>query len=96
MPMFWFAEMVILVLAMQHGWFPTGGRQTVGVPTTLWDQHSSPGTAVLVSLDFIAAWSRYLRSSMLEVLQQDYLRTARAKGVSRVGIRASGTRSATP
>ncbi len=87
MPVFWFAEMLILGLAVQHNWFPTGGQVTEGVPATLWDQiHHLILPAVVLSLNFIAAWSRYLRSSMLEVLHQDYLRTARAKGVRRVTI----------
>ena len=87
MPVFWFAEMLILALAVQHSWFPTGGQVTEGVPTTLWDQiHHMILPAIVLSLNFIAAWSRYLRSSMLEVLHQDYLRTARAKGVSRATI----------
>jgi peptide/nickel transport system permease protein len=87
MPVFWFAEMLILVLAVQHNWFPTSGQMTEGVPSTLWDQvHHMILPAIVLSLNFIAAWSRYLRSSMLEVLHQDYLRTARAKGVKRLTI----------
>jgi peptide/nickel transport system permease protein len=83
MPIFWFAEMLILVFAVQHNWFPTSGQMTDGVPPTLWDQvHHMVLPAIVLSLAFIAAWSRYLRSSMLEELHQDYLRTARAKGVN--------------
>jgi peptide/nickel transport system permease protein len=87
MPVFWFAEMLILALAVQHNWFPTSGRMTEGVSATLWDQvHHIILPAIVLSLNFVAAWSRYLRSSMLEVLHQDYLRTARAKGVKRFTI----------
>jgi peptide/nickel transport system permease protein len=42
--------------------------------------------ASMLSLAHMASWSRYMRSSMLEVLRQDYVRTARAKGVSPRGV----------
>ncbi|MDB5074322.1 MAG: diguanylate cyclase [Chloroflexi bacterium] len=87
MPVFWFAEMLILVFAIQHGWFPTSGRQTEGGPSSFWDSaHHLVLPVIVLALAFIASWSRYLRSSMLEVLHQDYLRTARAKGVQRLKI----------
>jgi peptide/nickel transport system permease protein len=41
---------------------------------------------VVLSLVFTASWSRYLRSSMLDVLHRDFLRTARAKGVARLQL----------
>jgi peptide/nickel transport system permease protein len=37
---------------------------------------------LILSITFVAGWSRYMRSSMLDVIKQDYMRTARAKGVS--------------
>lgn len=50
---------------------------------------------VMLSLLYLAGWSRFLRSSMLEVLRQDYVRTARAKGLSeRVVILKHATRNA--
>jgi peptide/nickel transport system permease protein len=82
MPVFWFAEMLILLLAIQLNLFPTGGIQTEGVNPSFGDSLRHLVLPVIVlSLAFIASWSRYLRSSMLEVLHQDYLRTARAKGL---------------
>ncbi len=82
MPVFWFAEMLILGLAIHRRWFPTGGMRTLGAPPSLLDSlHHLVLPAVVVALVLIAHWSRYLRASMLEVLHQDYLRTARAKGV---------------
>jgi peptide/nickel transport system permease protein len=87
MPVFWFAEMLVLFLSLQLGWFPTGGMSTEGAPATFWDSlHHLVLPVLVISLVFIAAWSRYLRASMLEVLRQDYLRTARAKGVRRLRI----------
>ncbi len=50
---------------------------------------------IMLSLLYLAGWSRFLRSSMLEVLRQDYVRTARAKGLSeRVVIMKHATRNA--
>ena len=51
--------------------------------------------AVMLSLLYLAGWSRYMRSSMLEVLRQDYVRTARAKGlIERVVIIKHALRNA--
>ena len=41
---------------------------------------------LVLSITFIAGWSRYMRSSMIEVVKQDYMRTARAKGVAPVSL----------
>lgn len=81
MPLFWFAEVLILLFALRLGWLPTGGNTTEGTAPTFLDglRHLVLPTAVL-ALFFIASWSRYLRSSMIDVLRQLYLRTARAKG----------------
>jgi peptide/nickel transport system permease protein len=62
--------------------FPSGGLNTVGmegnIPDTLWHL-VLPVTAL--SLGWIAWYTRFLRSSMLDVLHEDYIRTARAKGL---------------
>ena len=67
-------------------WLPTSGTGSYGVALSPLDsfvdrlQHLIlPVTAL--SILFIAGWSRYMRSSMIEVVKQDYMRTARAKGV---------------
>lgn len=87
MPVFWLAEMLILFFAIQNNWFPTGSMQTDGQPGSLGDSvHHLVLPVVVLSFAFIAGWSRYLRSSMLEVLHQDYLRTARAKGLARLKV----------
>lgn len=82
MPTFWFGLMLIVIFAVQLHWLPTGGVTT---PITGGDvidriRHLILPVAVL-SLINIAQWSRYIRSSMLEILKQDYIRTARAKGL---------------
>jgi peptide/nickel transport system permease protein len=81
-PPFWLALMLIVWLSVRLGLIPTGGTATIGAPWSLTDalQHLV-GPALVVSVSYIAAWSRYVRSSVLEVLREDYVRTARAKGL---------------
>ena len=81
MPVFWFALILQLVFGVFLGWLPIAGTETVG-ESSLGDHlaHLVLPTIVL-SFNYIAGWSRYLRSSMLGVLRSDYVRTARAKGL---------------
>ncbi len=81
-PVFWAGLMAQLLFSVNLGWFPTAGMYTEGVTWTFGDalKHLVLPACIL-SAGLIAQWSRYLRSSMLEVTQQDYLRTARAKGL---------------
>jgi peptide/nickel transport system permease protein len=88
MPVFWFALMMQLAFSVV-GITAFGYRfslPSAGISTSdtfdLWDrlQHLILPTVVL-SLLFIAQWSRFMRSSMLEVVRTDYMRTAAAKGV---------------
>lgn len=82
MPVFWFALILQLVFAVWLGWLPVAGTETVGA-TSVGDhlRHLVLPTVVL-SFRYVAGWSRYLRSSMLGVLRADFIRTARAKGLS--------------
>jgi peptide/nickel transport system permease protein len=81
-PVFWAGLMAQLLFSVRLGWLPVAGLYTEGVPWTLGDSLKHLVLPALVlGLGLIAGWSRYLRSSMLEVLQLDYLRTARAKGL---------------
>lgn len=73
MPHFWLGIMLIMLLSVQLDWLPTSGRGT-------WEQLIMPSVALGASL--IALFARLTRSAMLEVLNQDYVRTARAKGLS--------------
>ncbi len=73
-PNFWMGPMLILVFSVWMGWFPVSGR--VG-PASLVLPALTLGTALAAVL------ARMVRSSLLEVLQEDYVRTARAKGLSR-------------
>ncbi len=82
MPTFWLGLMLIIIFAVRLQWLPAGDLYTPGHSNDLGDklQHLILPVVVL-SVIQIALWSRFVRSSMLEVLRQDYLRTARAKGV---------------
>ena len=82
MPTFWFGIMMMIVFAVSLHWLPTSGMATAGEPFDLMDRirHLVMPVTVL-SLIEVATISRFMRSSMLEVLSQDYLRTARAKGL---------------
>lgn len=87
-PQFWMGLMLILIFSVtleQHGlpWLPSSGAYSVINGGDFFDrlQHLILPATVL-SFFYISTWSRFVRSSMLEVLSQDYIRTARAKGMS--------------
>lgn len=82
MPTFWFGIMLVVIFAVGLGWFPTGGVSEYGSEGDILNRLKHLVLPVTVlSLYNVATWSRFVRSSMLEVLRQDYMRTARAKGL---------------
>lgn len=78
MPAFWQGIMLILVFSVSLGWFPSSGRMGG------WQYLVLP--AVTLGTAATASVARMTRSSMLEVLQQDYIRTARSKGLPRRAV----------
>ncbi|SEF43496.1 ABC transporter permease [Bosea lathyri] len=80
-PTFWFGLVVIYVFSVGLGWLPAGNRYTIGDGSFLNQLHHLIGPCIVLALVSTAVWSRYMRSSMLEVINQDYVRTARAKGL---------------
>lgn len=87
-PGFWLAQLCQIFFGLQLGWLPISGlRSTVGfedltLAGKVWDYGRHLLLPVCVgSLGWLAAWSRFMRSGMLEVISQDYIRTARAKGL---------------
>ena len=81
-PNFWFAILLILLFSVKLGWFSAGGFAG-------WDAGWFPAfkslvlPAVALALPQAAILARVTRSSVLETVQEDYIRTARAKGLSR-------------
>jgi peptide/nickel transport system permease protein len=87
-PQFWMGLLLILIFSVtleQHGlpWLPSSGAYSAVNGGDFFDrlEHLILPATVL-SFFYISTWSRFIRSSMLEVLSQDYIRTARAKGMS--------------
>jgi peptide/nickel transport system permease protein len=87
-PQFWMGLMLILLFSVtleQHGlpWLPSSGAYSAVNGGDFFDrvQHLILPATVL-SFFYISTWSRFVRSSMIEVLSQDYIRTARAKGMT--------------
>ena len=70
-PGFWVGLMLIQVFAVNLGWLPSGGLDS-------WKSLVLP--SIVMGLGIMAVLARYSRSSMLETLREDYVRTARAKG----------------
>ncbi|RUT33738.1 ABC transporter permease [Paenibacillus zeisoli] len=82
MPTFWFGILLQEMFALNLDWLPLSDMWTMGKEGNIGNlfMHLILPVTVL-TLGFLAAYSKYARSSMLEVLEQDYIRTARAKGV---------------
>ncbi len=87
-PIFWLGIMLIYVFAVRLQILPAGSLETPGIPKTdFWAvlvdrlRHLILPVTALSALQ-MASWTRFMRSSMLEVINLDYIRTARAKGVS--------------
>jgi peptide/nickel transport system permease protein len=81
MPVFWFGLMLQLAFSVQLGWLPSSGRITVGDTGVVDQIKHIILPAMVLSLLYIAGWSRYMRTSFLGVLNSDYVRTARSKGL---------------
>jgi peptide/nickel transport system permease protein len=90
-PSFWFGMMGIVVFAIKLSWLPAGGFEEIGTGATglarvadiAWHLVLPVSTLALI---FLATYLRIMRASMLEVLSLDFVRTARAKGLSQTGV----------
>jgi peptide/nickel transport system permease protein len=84
MPVFWFGLLAILLFGVQLGWLPTSGIGTIGLqgfdPLDRLRYLVLP--ASVLALVFAGGYTRYVRASLLEVIHQDYVRTARSKGLT--------------
>lgn len=77
MPVFWTGLVFIVLFSVELGWFPVAGRGT-------WRHLVLP--SVTLALPSVAILARMTRASLLEVLQEDYVRTARSKGMGERSI----------
>lgn len=86
-PVFWLAILLIIVFSVTLGWLPSSGMLTVGVPFSMRDRllHLLMPSIVLATFP-LAQLTRYVRSSMVDALAQDYVRTARAKGLPECSV----------
>ncbi|HTE82990.1 MAG TPA: ABC transporter permease [Reyranella sp.] len=91
-PSFWLGIMMIVLFAVKLGWMPVGGMATIGglggsssgLFSSIIDiLHHLILPTLALGLFYAAIYARVMRSSMLEVAQLDFVRTARAKGLSR-------------
>ena len=86
-PVFWMGLMMIVLFSVHLGWLPSSGMETIAAGhqglTRVLDvaRHMIMPVATL-SLFYVAVYTRIMRASMLEVFNQDYVTTARAKGLS--------------
>jgi len=81
-PDFWFGIVMIILFGVWLGWFPTGGFVPLSEDPVGWAR-SMALPAITLALTQMGVIARMTRSAMLDVLGQDYIRTARAKGMKR-------------
>ena len=86
-PTFWFGLMLIVLFSIVLGWLPPGGLRTIGAPASALDvaRHLAM-PAVVLGTASMALFARYTRSAVAAVLRDDYVRTARAKGLAEARV----------
>jgi len=90
-PGFWMGLMLIVLFSVNLHWLPPGGIMSSDVQPGFWNMVTDRAKYLIMpvfitSLAEMASWTRYTRNSLLDVLQLDYLRTARAKGLAEQSV----------
>ena len=86
-PNHWLGLLLLFVFAFQLGWVPVGGFRSIRIEPGFWNEFIDRLQYLILpmitlGISSMAGWMRYMRSTMLEVIREDYIRTARAKGVA--------------
>ncbi|RZL95164.1 MAG: ABC transporter permease [Variovorax sp.] len=86
-PLFWLGLMLIVLFSVTLRWLPTGGMESVGAGLTGWARVTDIAAhavlpTITLGLFYMAVYTRLVRASVLEVKEMDYVRMARAKGLS--------------
>ncbi len=86
-PNHWLGLILLFLFSVQLEWTPVGGFQSIRVAPDFFSQlldrlHHLILPMITLGISSLAGWMRYMRSTMLEVIREDYIRTARAKGIA--------------
>ncbi|MDA0662290.1 MAG: ABC transporter permease [Proteobacteria bacterium] len=81
-PGFWLALLLIILFSVTLGWLPAGGMETVGDGGFINRLEHAILPVMALTIASVGGFTRFMRASMIQTLRQDYIRTARAKGVS--------------
>jgi peptide/nickel transport system permease protein len=81
-PTFWFGLIGIYIFSLKLDWLPAGSMYTIGDGSVLNYLHHLIMPSVVLALVHIAIWSRFMRTATLDAISQEFVKTARAKGLS--------------
>ncbi|WP_159586694.1 ABC transporter permease [Chelativorans xinjiangense] len=86
LPNFWLSLILIIVFAVQLGWLPASGTPLAETPSLGLQIYHSILPVTVLTMFFVGPLLRYVRASMIETMSSDYIRTARAKGLSETTV----------